>query len=130
VTATGEQPASTPAARSGFHVPVWVAVVLGGLLLAGGAFAVGLAIGDHHDGGERFRGFGQRFDGNSGPHWVGIIFFLIAIALVVTAVVLLVRHFSSASRTSRSAEDLLADRFARGEIDETDYRNRREALRG
>jgi uncharacterized membrane protein len=40
-----------------------------------------------------------------------------------------VRHFSSPTR-SRSAEQLLDERLATGEIDEDEYRRRRDALRG
>jgi putative membrane protein len=130
LTAIDEQPAPAGPERSGFNVPIWVGVVVGGLVLAGVAFVIGLAIGDRHDGRERFRGFGERVDGNGGRHWVAIVFLLIVIALVIAAVVLLVRHFGSTTRASRNAEDLLADRFARGEIDEAEYRSRRDALRG
>jgi putative membrane protein len=55
---------------------------------------------------------------------------VVVIGLMVTGVVLLVQQFASGSRHSRSADELLAQRFARGEIDETEYRGRRDALRG
>jgi putative membrane protein len=55
-------------------------------------------------------------------------------ALVVTGIVLLVRYLSRTSGRSpggdrRSAERILAERFARGEIDEEEYRRRLETLR-
>jgi putative membrane protein len=59
----------------------------------------------------------------------------IVIALIVLAVVTLVRHYSAQPAQSAmptaatSAEELLAQRFARGEIDEDEYRRRRDALR-
>ena len=54
---------------------------------------------------------------------------LIFLALVGVVVVITVRHFTSDKPRSRSAEDLLAERFARGEIDDDEYRTRRAALR-
>jgi putative membrane protein len=44
--------------------------------------------------------------------------------------VILVRHFTQINPTrGPAAEDVLAERFARGEIDEDEFRRRREALR-
>jgi putative membrane protein len=79
---------------------------------------------------------------------VGLLIFVILVVLVVTAIVLLVRHFSMSRRPvapvasgpvpaasapivpiASSAEQLLADRFARGEIDEAEFVSRRNALR-
>jgi putative membrane protein len=55
-------------------------------------------------------------------------------ALVITAIVLLARYLVSvwsANRTARStqAEDLIAQRYARGEIDDDEYRRRTTLLR-
>jgi putative membrane protein len=61
-------------------------------------------------------------------------------ALIITAIVLLVRYLvlsrDRLSRTdakpaagSRTAEDLLAERYARGEIDDEEYRRRLTLLR-
>ena len=58
-------------------------------------------------------------------------------ALVITAVVLAVRYLTGTRGTPASpsgsgrtrAEDLLAERFARGEIDDNEYRQRLSALR-
>ncbi len=130
---------STPAAgapaepRKGFHVPVWLVVVLGFLVVGGGAFLVGRAVSHRRERG----GFGGRFDGGHVGHPIFWIFVAgIVIALIVTAVVVLVRRSPvqpgpSATPTAASgAEELLAQRFARGEIDEDEYRRRRDALRG
>ena len=55
---------------------------------------------------------------------------LIVLALIVTGIVLLVRHYTTPRRdTGTSAEEVLADRFARGEIDEDEFVRRRSALR-
>jgi putative membrane protein len=66
--------------------------------------------------------------------WVMGIGWLIFLGLLVTLAYLLVRHSTGRAgggqeRQSR-AEDLLAERFARGEIDESEYRARRDTLRG
>lgn len=74
--------------------------------------------------------------GDGGGHWwawlIGAVVLLVLVGLVVFAVV----RMTAASGTTvskpserRSAEDLLAERFARGEIDEEEYRRRRDALR-
>ena len=72
---------------------------------------------------------GDHMDG--GWWWVMGIGWLVFLAAVVVIVVLFVRRSDhrggSSARTG--PEDLLAERFARGEIDETEYRRRRDALR-
>jgi putative membrane protein len=52
--------------------------------------------------------------------------------LVITAIVLLVRYLRTASsiQPPKTPEQTLAERFARGEIDETEYRDRLAALNG
>ena len=58
-------------------------------------------------------------------------------AFVITAVVLAIRYLtgsrgsaaSAASSGQNRADDVLAERFARGEIDENEYRQRLSALR-
>jgi putative membrane protein len=74
-------------------------------------------------------------DGNhmgGGWWWVMGIGWLVFLALIVLLVVFFVRQSADRGQhhTSRGAEDVLADRFARGEIDEDEYRRRRDALRG
>jgi putative membrane protein len=55
---------------------------------------------------------------------------LIFVVLVVMVVLLWMRQDTGAhaSRTDHSAENILSERFARGEIDEDEYRRRRAAL--
>ena len=53
--------------------------------------------------------------------------------LVIFGIVLLVRYVSRSGQAPTvppSPEQLLAERFARGEIDESEYRARLETLRG
>ena len=74
----------------------------------------------------------QMFDGdhmNDGWWWVMGIGWLVLLAAVVVLGVVLVRHFTQTSQTRHGAEDVLAERFARGEIDEEEFRSRRDALR-
>jgi putative membrane protein len=75
-------------------------------------------------------GDGDHMD--SGWWWVMGVGWLLFLAFIGIIVYLLVRHHTdSAGRAGRasSAEDVLADRLARGEIDEDEYRRRRDALR-
>ena len=71
----------------------------------------------------------------SGWGWVGMtIGMVIFWGLVITAIVLLVRGVigdeqPTAAPAPADAEQLLAERFARGEIDEQEYRSRLAALR-
>ncbi len=117
--------------RSGFYVSPWVLAVLGGLVLLVVGFVIGRAVdrGDDHD-----RGFFRGGDGG-GAHPGRFLVVLIVLALIVTGIVLLVRHFTAPRRdavpvdTATNAEQVLADRFARGEIDEAEFVSRRNALR-
>jgi putative membrane protein len=72
--------------------------------------------------------------------WVGWALMTVAMvvfwALLITAVVLLVRYLVSSQRAganpaegSAHAENLLADRYARGEIDDDEYQRRIALLR-
>jgi len=63
------------------------------------------------------------------------ISFLLFWGAVITGVALLWRSSNSGQRGGqpphpRVAEDLLAERFARGEIDESEYRSRVAVLKG
>ena len=123
-------PSPAPPRRSGFYVAPWVFAVVGGIVLLFVGFVVGHAVARHHD---RDHPFFRAGDGG-GHRGLGILLVLIVLALLVTGVVLLVRHYStSRSDTSvtsaASAEQVLADRFARGEIDEAEFVSRRDALR-
>jgi putative membrane protein len=84
-----------------------------------GAFAAAVAQmwdGDDHMGG--------------GWWWVMGVGWLVFLALVGLLAFVLVRHHTGGAKEQRStAEDVLAERFARGEIDEDEYLRRRDALR-
>lgn len=58
-----------------------------------------------------------------GPGWFYPIFWILLIGLIVFAARR--RHMSPAA----GAESVLRERYARGEIDETEYRQRLEVLR-
>jgi len=68
-----------------------------------------------------------------GARW---LLLLLLVALLAAVIVLIIRNWSRPAPTSpssapprTSAEDLLAERLARGEIDVDEYRRRRDALR-
>lgn len=74
---------------------------------------------------------------NDGVSWGGvvlmatmmIVFWGAIAAIVVTAI----RHLGTGSRTEPGGADptrILDERFARGEVDEDEYRRRRDLLRG
>lgn len=71
------------------------------------------------------------YDGWSWWGWVAMTVGMVAFwGLVVWVILPFVRSPSAApSAVVRSAEDLLAERFAAGIIDESEYRSRLEALR-
>ncbi len=69
--------------------------------------------------------------GSGGAGWIITAIVLVVIfAVVITAVVFAVRYLSGGhrgyggSQQARGAEDVLAERFARGEIDADEYRQR------
>jgi putative membrane protein len=126
-----------PARRHGFYVSPWVLAVLGGLVLLAIGFAVGRLV-DRDDHGDRpfFRGG----DGGGGHRGIGLLILIVVVALIVTGIVLLVRHYSASRHEVEmrdaalrepvaSAEQVLADRFARGEINEAEFVSRRNTLR-
>ena len=127
-----------PPRRSGFYVAPWLLAVLGGLMLLVVGFVIGRA-SDHGDHGRR-RPFFRGGDDPGGHPGLRLLLALVVLALIVTAVVLLVRHFSTPRGevatsdaatlpVATHAEQVLADRFARGEIDEAEFVSRRDALR-
>ena len=67
-----------------------------------------------------------------GWNWTGLITMVLAMILfwsgLVAVVVLVLRHFKSGIPPHRDAENVLAVRFARGEIDETEYARLRNIL--
>jgi putative membrane protein len=120
---------STPPRRDGFYLPRWLLVSLGGVVVLAIGFALGRLV--DRKSGDRFDGFRDHANGHPA---LRILIALIVIALVVTAIVMLVRHFSAKEHGERAterttAEQTLADRFARGEIDEAEFVRRRAALR-
>jgi putative membrane protein len=76
------------------------------------------------------------YDHMSGWGWAGMaLSWILLLGLIVLGVLLLVRlgRRTSDSPTAparESAEQVLAERFARGEIDEDEYRRRLATLRG
>lgn len=67
-----------------------------------------------------------------GGMWLGPLFMLAALALLVAFVVFLVRWLggdrAAAPKASRTARDLLDERYARGEINREEYLRRRQDL--
>jgi putative membrane protein len=132
-TPTVDDP-SNASERKGFYVRGWVLAVVAVVVVAAAAVAIGFAVSDGGDGDRRGfgRGGGRPFGDQhgGGGHVLGVLVLLVLIALVVAVVVLFVRHFRAQPRdATTSAEALLAERFARGEIDEGEYLSRRDALR-
>jgi putative membrane protein len=74
-----------------------------------------------------------------GDHMSGVGWAFMSVSMVlfwgllITGIVLLVRYLGRTSRDANaprpSPAELLAERFARGEIDEQEYRTRLDALR-
>ena len=126
-TPTVEIPPDAPE-RKGFYVNRWVLVAIGVVLFVAAAVAIGFAVTDRDDGDRReFGGFGQH---HGGRPVLALIVLLVLIGLVIAAAVLIARRYREHSTDVRTnAERILAERFARGEIDEADYLGRRNALR-
>jgi putative membrane protein len=142
---TAVAPAPEPAApeRRGWHVPTWAAITGGILLLVVALLGVLRAVRLHRR--ERFgRGFGRFGDqvGNGHVHWLLWVIVILAaaggIALLVAALrqrrdgaaVTATTTAPAVTPAAAPAEQILAERFARGEIDEAEYISRRDALRG
>ena len=139
MTAVAPTPAPVPAPdRRGWHVPHWAAITGGVLLLVIAALGVLRAARLHRR--DRFgRDFG-RFDDHAGHGHVHWVLWVVVILAVVGGIALLVAATRSRRRElatapiataaeASPAEQILAERFARGEIDETEFRARRDALR-
>jgi len=62
--------------------------------------------------------------------WLGMAIVMVAFwGVVAWAIITVVRRSATPPRGAHSAEEILAARFARGEIDETEYKARRDTLR-
>jgi putative membrane protein len=80
------------------------------------------------------------YDRMYGAEWAGPIFFLLVVALLVVGAILVARTIvnrptathappPSAAGPSDGPLRILEERFARGEIDEDEFRRRRDILR-
>lgn len=69
-----------------------------------------------------------------GGMWLGPLFVIVPLALLVALVVVLVRWLGGGSddsgRRVRTARDILDERYARGEIDREEYQRRRNDIAG
>ena len=69
-----------------------------------------------------------------GGMWLGPLFMIVPLALLVALVVVLVRWLGGGSddggRRMRTARDILDERYARGEIDREEYQRRRNDIAG
>ena len=67
--------------------------------------------------------------GGAGWMWLGGLFWLVLLAATIALIVWLVMRTTHAGReNTNDARRILDERFARGVIDEDDYRRRREIL--
>jgi putative membrane protein len=74
---------------------------------------------------------GDRGDDHMGSGWWWLmgIGWLAFLAALIVLIVVVARHLSQPRPPAlQSARDVLAERFARGELDEDEYRARRDAL--
>lgn len=80
------------------------------------------------------REFGPRFiEHGRGEMWIGPLAALLFVALLVAGAIVIVRMLVNRPQpgggASRGPLAILEERFARGEIDEEEFRTRRDALR-
>jgi putative membrane protein len=76
------------------------------------------------------------WDGWGWGGWIVMTVLMVVFwAVVITAIVLAIRYASAGGQrtqggsSTKTAEDVLAERFARGEIDDEEYRRRMSLLR-
>jgi putative membrane protein len=83
-----------------------------------------------------YRDSGYMHDGAGAGFWVMVVMMLLVLVAVLAFLYLLVTRSGamagreSAGAAPKEAERLLDERFARGEIDEDEYRRRRAVLHG
>lgn len=69
-----------------------------------------------------------------GGMWLGPLFMIVPLALLVALIVVLVRWLGGGSddggRRVRTAREILDERYARGEIDREEYQRRRSDIAG
>jgi putative membrane protein len=68
--------------------------------------------------------------------WIGPLFFLLVVALLIVGAILVTRMIvnsrgamSGGAAAASGPQRILEERFARGEIDEEEFRRRRDILR-
>lgn len=78
-------------------------------------------------------GFGMMGGFGGGFGWIGWIFQIVVLVAVIYLVVYAVRSFSGNSKhrisASDEAENILAQRFARGEISAEEYKSMKDQLK-
>lgn len=137
---TPTAPTADSSPRRGWRVPTWAGVTTGAVLVGLALLGIAAAIRRHrfamHDlGRARIERFGAQ-DGH--VHW---LFWIVVVLLAVAGIALLVAALRAprtrAGASARNdgtvapspAEQILAERYARGEIDDEEFRARRAALR-
>jgi putative membrane protein len=64
-----------------------------------------------------------------GPMWFGPLLWLVIAVLVVWLVVRLLNRSAASPSASRTPLEILEERFARGEIDEKEFEDRKRVLK-
>ncbi len=107
------------------RLSLWGATLLGTLTLPWLAWA--------DVAGEGANGHGHMW-GGGWAHWIfGPVMMILFVAVIVAVVVLVVRWLGGtggAGARPKAAQDILEERFARGEIDKDEFEDRRRALQG